>query len=62
MSVLQIQKGLLSLIKVGSFSDNYSYIDKCIGYNYEGMENTTLTGNCDPDRFTTKRVIVIEMK
>ena len=28
MSVLQIQKGLLSLIKVGSFSDNYSYIDK----------------------------------
>ena len=29
---------------------------------FDGIETTTLTGNCSPDRFTTKRVIIIEMK
>ena len=41
---------------------NHSYIDDRIVKHFEGIKTTTLTGNCKPDEFTTKRVIVIEMK
>ena len=41
---------------------NGSYINDDIVYFFEGIETTTLTGNCLPDYFTTKRVIIIEMK
>ena len=39
---------------------NNSCIDSSIGDCYSGIEKTTLTGNTD--RFTTKRIIVIQMK
>ena len=35
-----------------------SYIEDC----YSGIEKTTLTGNYNPNSFTTKRIIVIQMK
>ena len=41
---------------------NGSYIDSDIVDYFEGIKTTTLTGNCLPDCFTTKRVIIIEMK
>ena len=41
---------------------NRSGISDYIVDYFEGIETTTLTGNCIPDYFTTKRVIVIEMK
>ena len=41
---------------------NNSYIHNGIVNYFEGIETTTLTGNCLPDKFTTKRVIIIEMK
>ena len=41
---------------------NYSWINKDIVDDFEGVEKTTLTGNCSPEYFTTKRVIVIQMK
>ena len=41
---------------------NLSCISNVIVDYFEGIETTTLTGNCWPDYFTTKRVIIIEMK
>ena len=41
---------------------NDSSIDDRIVNYFEGIETTTLTGNCFPYNFTTKRVIIIEMK
>ena len=41
---------------------NNSCIYKSIGDRYSGIEKTTLTGNYYPDCFTTKRIIVIQMK
>ena len=41
---------------------NDSCIDNDIVNCFEGIKKTTLTGNCYPDKFTTKRVIIIEMK
>ena len=41
---------------------NGSYINDRIADYFEGIKTTTLTGNCRPGSFTTKRVIVIEMK
>ena len=41
---------------------NNSYIDSSIENYYSGIENTTLTGNYNPNHFTTKRIIVIQMK
>ena len=41
---------------------NESFIGNVIADYFEGIEETTLTGNCRPDKFTTKRVIIIEMK
>ena len=43
---------------------NNSWINNDVIVNcFEGIEETTLTGNCWPkDYFTTKRVIIIEMK
>lgn len=35
-----------------------SKIEDC----YSGIEKTTLTGNYNPNHFTTKRIIVIQMK
>ena len=39
---------------------NSSYIYSSIEDRYSGIEKTTLTGNTD--NFTTKRIIVIQMK
>ena len=39
---------------------NDSCIDSFIGDSYSGIEKTTLTGNTD--KFTTKRIIVLQMK
>ena len=36
----------------------YNSIENC----YSGIEKTTLTGNYYPNKFTTKRLIVIQMK
>ena len=47
---------------ISQIDTNDSYISNGIVKYYEGIETTTLTGNCYPDKFTTKRVIVIEMK
>ena len=41
---------------------NNSYIQSWIADYYSGIEKTTLTGNYYPDCFTTKRIIVIQMK
>ena len=41
---------------------NSSYIYDNIENNYSGIEKTTLTGNYLPTCFTTKRIIVIQMK
>ena len=41
---------------------NRSFIDSSIENCYSGIENTTLTGNYYPNKFTTKRLIVIQMK
>ena len=41
---------------------NSSCIGNNIVYCLEGIEYTTSTGNHYPDKFTTRRVIVIEMK
>ena len=41
---------------------NYSYIDSSIENCYSGIEKTTLTGNYYPNKFTIKRIIVIQMK
>ena len=41
---------------------NNSYIFNSIGDYFSGIENTTLTGNYYPNYFTTKRIIVIQMK
>ena len=29
---------------------------------FEGIEGSTLTGNCSPDPFTTERLIIVQMK
>ena len=41
---------------------NGSGISNYIEKYFDGIETTTLTGNCYPDKFTTKRLIIIEMK
>ena len=41
---------------------NNSSINSDIEKYYSGIENTTLTGNYYPNYFTTKRIIVIQMK
>lgn len=41
---------------------NDSYIYSSIENYFSGIEKTILTGNYNPDRFTTKRIIVIQMK
>ena len=41
---------------------NSSYIYSSIEDRYSGIEKTTLTGNYNPNHFTTKRIIVIQMK
>ena len=41
---------------------NNSFIPSSIGDYYSGIEKTILTGNYKPDYFTTKRLIVIQMK
>ena len=40
-----------------------SYIDgpKLVN-GFKEIETTTLTGNCFPERFTTKRIIIVQMK
>ena len=41
---------------------NNSYIYEYIDDYFSGIEKTTLTGNYFPNCFTTKRIIVIQMK
>ena len=41
---------------------NESCIEDNITNHYDGIQKTALTGNCKPEKFTTKRVIVIQMK
>lgn len=41
---------------------NDSFIYNYIEDYYSGIEKTTLTGNYLPNKFTTKRIIVIQMK
>lgn len=41
---------------------NDSYIVNSIEDRFSGIEKTTLTGNYYPNYFTTKRIIVIQMK
>ena len=48
--------------RICQIDTNSSYIYDKIEDRYSGLENTTLTGNYNPDCFTTKRVIVIQMK
>ena len=41
---------------------NDSCISDSIENRFSGIEKTTLTGNYNPNHFTTKRIIVIQMK
>ena len=41
---------------------NDSCINNWIENYFSGIEKTTLTGNYYPNKFTTKRIIVIQMK
>ena len=47
---------------IAKINTNRSGIGNYIVDYFEGIESTTLTGNCSPNRFTTKRLIIIEMK
>ena len=47
---------------IGKIDTNSSRISSSIGDCFSGIEKTTLTGNYLPDNFTTKRIIVIQMK
>ena len=47
---------------INKIDTNDSFIDSSIENCYSGIEKTTLTGNYNPNYFTTKRIIVIQMK
>ena len=48
--------------RICQIDTNNSFIYSYIENYYSGIEKTTLTGNYYPDCFTTKRIIVIQMK
>ena len=48
--------------RIYQIDTNDSCINNGIVNYFEGIEKTTLTENCLPNHFTTKRVIIIEMK
>ena len=54
--------GLSCCYTVHQIDSSCSGMHDNIVNGFEGMEKTTLTGNNWPDHFTTKRIIVIEMK
>ena len=47
--------------RIYKINSNSSYIHNDIENYYEGLSNTILTGSYNPNQFTTKRVIVIQM-
>ena len=47
---------------IGQIDTNDSFISNYIEDRFSGIGKTTLTGNYYPNRFTTKRLIVIQMK
>lgn len=48
--------------RICQIDTNDSCISDSIENRFSGIEKTTLTGNYDPTCFTTKRIIVIQMK
>jgi hypothetical protein len=47
---------------IGEIDKNNSCIDSYISKYFDVEDPKIFTGSCYPDKFTTKRVIIIEMK